>query len=215
MLRRPLLSAVATVGLHLFAQSARAEDAPPALREHTADFTPAGAEIATSWYGWQPLIADGGSAALFSLALATDSTGAKAPFAFTGLVAFGLGGPVVHAVHGRWRTAAADLGLRVGAVALGSVLGYAIGNAMVSPPPPCTLVGLAAVACTLAAPEPEVIGLLTGATIGAVAASAIDAAVLSRENVRPPRDGQAAAFTWAPTIAPRRDGVSAGVMGTF
>ena len=72
------------------------------------------------WYGWQTLVTDGAGVSLF---VASAAASAHSQRAATGLVYGGaatlvLGGPVVHAAHGRWGAAAGSLALRVGLPAL-------------------------------------------------------------------------------------------------
>jgi hypothetical protein len=91
----------------------------------------------------------------------------SAPYLFIGsLSGYALGAPTIHAAHGHWRLAAADLGLRV------------------------------------------------GATIGAIAASLLDATLLARES-RPAESAPSPGFVWTPSAGMTRGGATAGVTGVF
>lgn len=76
----------------------------------------------TRWYGWQPLIIDASAGAALLIASQTvDSGGRDLPlapigwmFLTVGAAGFVLGAPIAHAVHGRWATGGASLGLRLG-----------------------------------------------------------------------------------------------------
>jgi hypothetical protein len=72
------------------------------------------------WYGYQTLLADGVSALALGVGVGEDHEVAAA----IGVLGFLLGGPTVHAVHGRHGIALGSLGLRVGWPVLGFALGY-------------------------------------------------------------------------------------------
>jgi hypothetical protein len=84
-----------------------------------------------------------------------------------GALGFLLGGPTVHAVHGRYGTALGSLGLRGALPALGFALGYTVAA-------PCESSGSITSSCFFYG----IIGMLGGA----VSASAIDASLLSWES---------------------------------
>ena len=156
---------------------------------------------------------DAGSIALFGLAATSDSNGATQLFAYSGLGTFALGGPIVHAAHGRWGIAGADLGLRVGGVMAGFLIGGMVGAAS---SPPCVVDDGASGSGGFCALNGEAEGAFIGTMVGAVAAAAIDASVLARRKVRiSDDDARTSAFTWTPTITPGRSGASASVVGTF
>jgi hypothetical protein len=161
---------------------------------------------------------DGASAAFLALSAVSDSGGAQTGFAVVGLTGFGLGAPIVHATRGRWGIALADLGLRVGAVALGGLAGGGIGAATEPRVPPCAGAGFGAIGCAVGGAVYDVSyvesAVFVGAAIGAVAASALDAAVLSRQTVRR-KDEPASTFSWSPSLTPLRDGAAGGIIGTF
>lgn len=158
------------------------------------------------WYGWQTLTVDGASTALVGLGVAASgSPTASAGLALTGVSGFALGAPIVHAAHGRWGVAAADLGLRAGAVALGGFVGAEVGRE--AAPASCNSVLLGCLGDTLD-------GLAVGATVGAVAASVLDAALLAKYTPEP-KETPAPSFSWSPSASMVRGGGTAGVTGTF
>jgi hypothetical protein len=173
MLRRVLLAG-ALAALFTTAESARAENEPQRNDE-------------TVWYGWQPLVVDLASATELTFALGLKGTD---EFAVFGLGGYILGGPIVHALHDRWTTAAASLGLRLGLPLAAGGMALLIASPSHSRPS-CDgcdtgMAGFGAVAAAGVA-----------ATAGALAASAIDVAVLSREKVE--RRPSAVSFGVSPT----------------
>jgi hypothetical protein len=126
------------------------------------------------WYGWQTLAADGASLALFTLAFADAKSPASSSLAVGGLVAYIIGGPIVHAHHGHGGKTVGSLAFRLGLPLGGALLGAAIGQ-------PCRgelgCVGQGAL----------------GAAIGIAGAVAIDAALLANED-RPAEHALATPF---------------------
>jgi hypothetical protein len=130
--------------------------------------------------------------------------------AFTSSVEFGvaaLGGyflapPIIHGAHGRWGIAAGSLGLRVGLPVLGGLLGAAADDD-----------------CRGEICVPVISAL--GITLGALGAVALDASLLSFEevdrDVRGSSDrAKAGAITWSPLAAPRKEGgFTLGLGATF
>jgi hypothetical protein len=169
----------------------------------------------TQWYGWQTMLTDGLSVGLLSAGAVSDNTGAQWPLGIAGLTGFTFAAPAVHAAHGRWGLAAADLGLRVAALTLGAFVGGEVGSATV-PPSPCDRLPGASGCITpfLYGMDQTVSGALVGAALGGLVASAIDATVLSREKVLP-KEGTGTGFSWSPSLAPMKDGIAAGVTGRF
>lgn len=158
------------------------------------------------WYGKDILITDGVSiGAGLGLGLANPGAGVGV---FLG--GFALGGPIVHLTHGRPLAALGSLLLRVGAPTLGFFTGYSV--AKVGGRGEDDDSGPAGAA-------------LVGAVLGYAAAVSIDAAVLAREDLPENDDPDfisrkriapaSAAFSWAPTLAPVRDGAVAGIGGRF
>jgi hypothetical protein len=158
--------------------------APPA----SAD--PAPAE--SSWYGWQTLIVDAGSVAVAALGWEKQALSA------VGVGGYLLGGPIVHAVHGRGISAAGSLGLRLAAPLVGAVIGYEAGGGAcqrakeTDRTDPADGLGAA-------------FGALAGASVGVLGAIILDAALLARETqpstpsrvqlaLGPPRDAGLAMF---------------------
>jgi hypothetical protein len=160
MLRRVLLAG-ALGTLFTTAEPALAQAEPPRGEEET------------SWYGWQPLIVDVASATEVTVALSLKSAD---PYAVFGLGSYVLGGPIVHALHDHWTTAAASLGLRLGLpLAAGGVALFVASPSRSRPSCDGCDNGMAGFGGAVAA---GVAGVA-----GAVAASAIDVMVLSREKV--------------------------------
>jgi hypothetical protein len=158
------------------------------------------------WYGRDILVTDGVSiGAGLGLGLANPGAGLGV---FAG--GYALGGPIVHLAHGRPLAALGSLALRLGAPTVGLFTGYSI--AKVSGRAEDDDAGPAAAA-------------LVGVILGYAAAISIDAAVLahesedaaddpdsgSRKKAAPP----SAAFSWAPTVAPIREGGMVGIGGRF
>jgi hypothetical protein len=156
----------------------------------------------TRWYGYQPLLIDGADLALL---LVGGATGSDAVIGLT-LVPYLLGGPIVHAIHGRYATAGIDLGIRVAAPLASALVGAGIGAAL----------GVGLTSGGGDSSEDAAIGAVVGAVIGfgvgIPAAIAVDAAVLSREPVAAPRPS---GFQWAPSVRPTKNGANVGVMGVF
>ena len=126
MRAHPTLAGLGAVTILFCAGQALAQTAAP---EPTAPVT---APATARWYGGQTLMADAGGIGLITTALALDAAGARGPaVGGTFLLGVGgllLGGPVVHAVHGRWGRAGASLALRVGLPILGWAAGFGIGR---------------------------------------------------------------------------------------
>lgn len=164
------------------------------------------------WYGWQTLAADGASAALLGTGAAwagsgSSGNGTAAPVLLVGgLGGVALGGPIVHLAHGHPLRALADLGLRVSAVTLGGFVGGEIVAASTARSG-CQNNDVGCLPQTLG-------GVALGALVGTVAASAIDAAVLSYdEPARPP--ASVSAFSWSPSVSMLKNGGAVGLTGTF
>jgi hypothetical protein len=71
------------------------------------------------WYGWQPLLTDGGAIALPIIASTFNNEPATTVALCAGAGAFVLGAPIVHLAHGRPGAFALSLGLRLALPALG------------------------------------------------------------------------------------------------
>lgn len=208
-----LTGAAALLFLVSATTAARADDdgAPPAATTtKTTAATTATRSTATetSWYGWQTLAVDGGSIAM---GLALGSAGHGGAGGVLALGGYVFGGPIVHAAHGHTDAVLGDLGLRLGAPLLGSIVGYGVGVA--------TFQGCGPSSSFLCGRDWAGIGgAVYGGLGGAVTAVILDAALLGRERVR--KDDVAApaprGVRWTPQVAvsPRGE-PSVGVGGSF
>jgi hypothetical protein len=156
-------------------------DAPaPALHpaQHGNREAPAPPEQ-TVWYGWETLASDATAIVLFvgayeihfarsSTPRSTLNDGSAKVALGAGLTVYALGAPVVHLSRRNGGKAAASVALRLG-------LPLLIGGLAASSSPSC---GDDGSICAIA------YGLL-GASVGAIAAMAIDAAVLARKRAAP------------------------------
>lgn len=152
-----------------------------------------------TWYGWQTLSADAGSATLMGVSFAASeaarsSTG-PAALLVGSLGAYALGAPLVHLLNGEAGRAAASLGLRVGVPTLSFL---AIAAAADCHNPWCKLDSAA-----------------IGGLVGMLAVSAVDAAVIAHRFQRATPATQARGFSLAPHIDPNSGtyGVSLAASG--
>jgi hypothetical protein len=129
----------------------------------TQDSPPPAEDTATRWYGWQTLIADGGSFALALLALHQANTSAEKPLIIASAALYLAGAPTVHFVHGNVPEGIGDVLYRGGIPAAAGLLGAVIGGAGTN-----SIGG-------------GVYGGLIGVVAGGVAASTIDAIWLASE----------------------------------
>ncbi len=141
----------------------------------------------TRYYGWQTLLADGGSAVIIIVGTVATNGDSVAPLV-AGLTTFALGSPAIHLAHRNVTGGLESLGLRVGAPL---VLGFA------------TYSGCADSSDSLC-------GLLGGwgAFVGMVGASAFDAAVLAHRRVEVEPD-----VALIPTLGRDRAGLT--MVGAF
>jgi hypothetical protein len=150
------------------------------------------------------LIVDG--AALF-LGLSSVSLGAAGGIASGGTYVFGA--PIVHLAHGNGGMFAASLGTRVVSPVIGGATGYLAAKVV----DPCRGGGDYVCGAPIA-------GVLIGVVSGFLAASALDAALYSKEpkEKKEPKeeakrwDGQARVL---PTVSASPSGASVGFGGTF
>ena len=172
---RDILATAATLLLGSVGTTAFAQAGPSAKEREGLD-RPASKQ---RWYGWQTLTVDAVPAALFSSALPANE-GQEVVLWGLGSVSFALGGPIVHAAHGRPLTAFGSLALRLGL----PVLGMSIGSQFLSCEfsqddddfdPSC---------------EADDTPLIVGGLFGAATASALDAGFLAFEpnGARPRRE---------------------------
>jgi hypothetical protein len=149
----------------------RVQSAPPAA--------PWEAPPKRRWYGWQTLLLDVPSLALWiGGAAASPQSGALAVAGFTGFV---LGGPIVHAAHGHWGKAGASIAFRAGTVLIAGVGAVGCISDSVSSESGCRG-GYAA--------------LLVVGSLGVLAAVAVDAAFIAREDVKPDNGDRVAVRVW-------------------
>lgn len=145
------------------------------------------------WYRWQALVTDGAGVALFA---ASGAASAHSQREATGLIYAGaatlvVGGPIVHAAHGRWGAAAGSLALRVGLPAL----------ALLALNQPC---------------EGECGGQLLLGVFAFTAPVALDAAALSWERApAASAAGAAPRLRIQPYASDRRKQFNAGLVATF
>jgi hypothetical protein len=164
----------------------------------------------STWYGWQTLLVDGGSLAVFAAALSVQSS----QLGWFSGGTYALGPAVVHAAHGRGGAAAASIALRLGLPLVASIIGMGIGGNCEAGQGGC--IGPLSSSTT---------GALLGAGVGMVIAMGIDAAVLSYESTRDPDADdagglpdptrRAATVSLAPSVSPVRGGAVGGVSVVF
>jgi hypothetical protein len=183
LIRRSLAAAMAVLWLSS-SNTSRAEDASP--REH--------------WYGTETLLTDAGALALFLSGVAVNDRGTSRSIVVGSGVAYLLGGPVVHLLHGRELTSLASLGLRVGLPATGGLVGR----------------GLAGLGPYDDGDE-VVLGTVFGALGGLLGAVILDPALLAWQPA-PRRAGGAltgSPFVWRPLLTLTDTRAELGVMGSF
>jgi hypothetical protein len=154
---------------------------------------------ATTWYGYQPLIVDAIAGALIAGGVATSGQGGGLiplpnPLLGFGVLTYLLGGPIAHALHGRALIGGLDLLIRLGLPISGGLIGE-----FLVPVDPTT--GISP-------------GRPYGSLIGAVAASALDAALWSFAPVAP-ATATPAGVSLAPFVGASRGALLAGVAGRF
>jgi hypothetical protein len=202
---------------------ARADDVHAAATAHVDDAQPAPRHVDTQppedtpdgdapdddcsrcrcrrWYGWQTLSTDGAALVTFALIGPTNTPG----LGLLGLAFYGLGGPVVHALHG-------NFGAAVGSLALRDVV-----------PPLLFLTGFALFhrSDAQSSGEINVSGFGEGLIFfgaGALTAVVLDAAVSSFERAPSParaKDPPDTASRWWPSVQPVRSGAMGGIGGVF
>jgi hypothetical protein len=160
------------------------------------------------WYGWQTLIFDG-VAVVGGATLAFANTDGGGWF---WLGTYTLAPPIVHWAHGRVGIGFADLGVRLGAPVVGTLLGGAIGCSSSSGN------GLDDLNACVA-------GLAIGFLVGYGSAIAVDAAVFARETVEiDPNEDEAFArekrkrastFTLLPDVGFGQNRATVGIHGMF
>jgi hypothetical protein len=159
--------------------SNEAASAPRLLRQH--------------WYGWQTLTADG-----FALTCAFTSAAVGPAVGAVAIATYVLGGPIVHASHGRWGAAAGSLALRVGLPVTFALIGHELDQCKASDDSDVCGAG----------------GPALGLVLGIGAAIAVDSAVLAREEVRAPPEA-ASTLRLTPIVAIDSKRAFLGVAGEF
>jgi hypothetical protein len=188
------------------------------------------------WYGWQILVIDVADAAVFAATAAVTLGNSQwmgqdlgAPLGVTGAVFYVAGGPTVHLAHGHVGRAAISVALRVGTPLVFGLIGAAIGAVLYQPsrcPPPSP-------GCYCDDSEDPgslgeaFAGMIVGAGVGVLTASAIDIAILAREPAsgEPANPSEHSAQLWPslvvlPTATTARDAGNRlvpmfGIAGTF
>ena len=186
------------VALTAVPRSAAAEEHPAATQE---------------WYGWQTLTADGAAIALMASGIVAGSGPAGAPLGYTGMASYVVTPAVIHGAHGHVLRGVGDAAIRVVTPVLGTIVGAFSGAALyASKARPAPADGANDYF------SPGFDALFTGAAIGflagVLAASAIDAAVLARDDAPAARPAPSGAVL-RPVVAPSRGGVSAGLTAVF
>jgi hypothetical protein len=141
---------------------------PKRVRRH--DAPPAVIPKRTRWYGWQTLLADGASVAMF-----VGGAGAESgELALAGLGGLLLAAPIVHFSHRNVGRGFLSLGARVAFPITGAAIGAAAED------------------CSRSSGELQVctrVGMLLGGLVGVVTAVIVDASVLAHEPDPEPADG--------------------------
>ncbi|WP_437277419.1 hypothetical protein WME90_40220 [Sorangium sp. So ce375] len=121
------------------------------------------AEPKRVWYGWQHLLALGGSVVLTPIAVATEN----AALGWMAASPFALGGPVTHWANGHVGMGFASLGLNAGCTIGGGMAGVLVGSS------------------SDFARDGEILGMIIGGTLGALTANVVDIAFLEDEERGP------------------------------
>ncbi|HVW26536.1 MAG TPA: hypothetical protein VHC69_14305 [Polyangiaceae bacterium] len=150
------------------------------------------------WYGWQTLLVDVPSLSMWITAAEVHSP--SSAIAAMGFVGFLFGAPIVHGAHGHWGKFGASIGMRAGTILLavigaaGCIDGAALNEGFGKP-------------CGAGYDALLVVG-----SLGILAAVAVDAAALAREDVPPEHRSTIGITPWFFEKA-RGGGLSLG--GTF
>lgn len=141
-------------------------------------------KVTRHWYGWMTLAVDVPAITVAAVGLAVDS----APAAYSGLVSYLVGAPIIHAAHGKAGTPFASLGLRTGLP-----------------------LGMAVLLVPAEGDSPDAIAAaLVAFGVGAAGAVALDAAVLAFAE-RP----ATATVAWRPSIVVQPSRWTVGAVGVF
>ncbi len=199
----PALVAAATLSV---SGAARADEPAPSESPAATAATPspdAPQTKSSSWYGWQTLSTDGAAVLLGVLSAAADGQTGKDAFGGAAIAAYGLGGPTVHAAHGRWGAGAGSLALRVGTPVVTGFVGGLIGAAL----PTKNEDALGGLVENVGQ---TYLGLVYGVLAGAGIAAGLDAAFLAHETKTATAAEKTArpSMQVAPTFAVTREGGS-------
>jgi hypothetical protein len=159
---------------------------PPTYRSYRIQI--AAADLATLGAGFTLLLTSGG-----------ENPGVLAGLGLLG--AYFVASPIVHVAHGRFAAAAASFGLRAVGVPLAGAVGLGLGSAL------CNDRG-SDYSCSIHAVFTGALGV----TAGLVAATAIDAEYLAREEV--PRPSKTS-FRLLPSLDPRNRSATLAAAATF
>ncbi len=134
------------------------------------------------WYGWQTLLVDVPSLSIWIVAAEVHpSSSALVGLGFAGFL---FGAPIVHGAHGHWGKFGASIGMRAGTILLG-VIGAA----------GCFESEAFEVASSRPCPTGYAALLVVG-SLGILAAVAVDAAALAREDVPPEHRSSIGVAPW-------------------
>lgn len=149
------------------------------------------------WYGWQLVLVDSLALGTFGVVEATDARGAAVwALGLPAVLTYKVVPPIIHWRHDRGAIAWASFGLRDGLPSLGYISGFNISGC----------------AGALLKPRCDDNGPLIGMVTGMIAASILDAALLSRDapvKAKPP------VVRWSPLISVDRDDASLQLVGSF
>jgi hypothetical protein len=165
------------------------------------------------WYGWQGLISD---AIAFTLTLSGGFSHTGGVLA-TGIIAFGLGTPIIHMAHGEVGRGFGSMGIRVLLPLLGAAIGAIAGLAASGNSRGNNLSNAGDAAGT---------GAIVGALLGGAGCAIIDAFALGYKSEKveqpvgsrltlPSSGRSASSLTVIPTFDVRGDRASLGIGGTF
>jgi hypothetical protein len=125
-------------------------------------------------YAYQTLISDGIAAVLLTSAFMQDDFASGLLALTGGMGVYAFGAPLMHAVNGQVGTGVKSFGLRVGLPTLGMIAGNLVG-------PRDRIQCKVGQACPDS--DESSIGIAVGATVGAIAASLLDARLLAKKRV--------------------------------
>ena len=183
------------VALALGGRSARAQESPPTAQPVLPPSAPV-------WYGWQILIAD---AAVAGTWIAADETGSMKLDAL-GALGYLIAAPAIHGAHGRARSVASSVLLRLGAPLVGALVGFLIASGSCSQPSSPANAEISDSACE---GQGAYIGLFT-------AMAAVSIFDIARAWQTPGEiDWQPSRAAWTPAVAPTSSGAMLGMIGRF